>query len=215
LKSEILFESVEKLFEYLEKNDFTGYDPIRWFELFSLSFDFEEQILIYSFTTECKKVSFQHKTFNRDKKRKINKRNRLYLFSIFKILQLTGNKRYLEKSKELIKWVIDNRSPYFENYSWGNHFDYVSRVFYLKKGMPTLVWTGLIGNILVEFYLETKDEYYKDAIYKTAKFIIDDLPTYDYDHTFCISYIPYQKRMSITQMLLVAHSYLRQKRLQE
>lgn len=209
LKSEILIESVEKLFEYLERNDFRGYDPFDGLNSFLYPLTLKNKYLSIALQQSVRRLPFNIRPLIGIKKERSTKGIAYISSAYLKYYKLTGNKRYLEKSKELIKWVIDHRSPYFENYCWGNHFDYVSRVFYLKKGMPTVVWTGLIGNILVEFYLETKDEFYKDAIYKTAKFIIEDLPTCDFDHTFCISYIPFQKK-NVHNANVIGGSFLSQ-----
>ncbi|MEO0234477.1 MAG: hypothetical protein ABIN39_02380 [candidate division WOR-3 bacterium] len=209
MKSEIIKESIEKLFDYLEKNDYKGYDPFDGLNSFLYPFTFKNKFLSIALQQSVRRLPFNIRPFIGIKKERSTKGIAYIASSYLKYYKLTQNKKFLERAEELINWVIQNRSPYFDNYSWGNHFDYVSRVFYLKKGMPTVVWTGLIGSILVEFFLETKKEVYQDAIFKTAKFILEDLPTYDYDHTFCISYIPFQKK-NVHNANVIGGSFLAQ-----
>lgn len=209
MKSDILIESVEKLFEYLEKNDYKGYDPFDGLNSFFYPLTLKNKYLSIALQQSVRRLPFNIRPFIGIKKERSTKGIAYIASAYLKYYKFTQNKKFLEKGEKLIDWVLQNRSPFFENYSWGNHFDYVSRVFYLQKGMPTVVWTGLIGNILTEFFLETKKEVYKDAIFKTAKFVLDDLPTYDYDHTFCISYIPFQKK-NVHNANVIGGSFLAQ-----
>ena len=36
---------------------------------------------------------------------------------------LTGSPEYLEKNV-CLEWLIRNKSPFFEEYTWGHHFDW-------------------------------------------------------------------------------------------
>ncbi len=209
MKYEILKDSLEKLFEYLENNDYKGYDPFDGLNSYLYPFTFKNRYLSIALQQSVRRLPFNIRPFIGIKLERSTKGIAYIGSAYLKYYRITKEKEYLKKGEDLLKWTIENKSPYFKNYSWGNHFDYASRVFFLKKGMPTVVWTGLIGNIISEFYMETKKEFYRDAIIKTANFILNDLPTFDYDHTFCISYIPFEKK-NVHNANVIGSSFLAQ-----
>ena len=57
-----------------------------------------------------------------------------------------------EKAEFALQWLIEHQSTGYSGACWGNHFDYQSRAFYLPKGVPTVVWTSLIGHAFLDAY---------------------------------------------------------------
>src|SRR5471030_1501653 len=57
-----------------------------------------------------------------------------------KLYRHTQEQAYLDKATACLEWLTKNASREYGGMSWGNHFDYQSRVFYLPKGTPTIVW---------------------------------------------------------------------------
>ena len=51
-----------------------------------------------------------------------------------KLYQLCGDRAYRDKAVLCLDWLTTNASTRFGGMSWGNHFDYQSRVFYLPEG---------------------------------------------------------------------------------
>ena len=47
---------------------------------------------------------------------------------------------------------------------WGNHFDYQSRSSYVPKGLPSVVWTSLIGHA----FLDAHDHFGNDSYLNVA-----------------------------------------------
>ena len=73
---------------------------------------------------------------------------------------------------------------------WGNHFDYQSRSFYLPKGVPTVVWTSLIGHAFLDAYTHFRDERFLRTAVSSCGHILHDLEACPEGDAVCISYIP-------------------------
>ncbi|MGE3062878.1 MAG: hypothetical protein AB7T10_04520 [bacterium] len=209
MNSDFIKESYEKLHTHLQKNDYTGFDPFDGLNSYLNFFTFKNKYLQIGLQQTVRRLPFNIRPLIGIKKSRSTKGVAFCASGLLAEYRKTKDNSLLKEGEELVKWVLENKSSFFKNYSWGNHFDYTSRVFYLPKGMPTVVWTGLIGSILVEYYNETKKDLYLDAIKNTAKFIIEDLPLYDSENTFCISYIPYQKK-NVHNANVIGASFLAQ-----
>jgi hypothetical protein len=61
------------------------------------------------------------------------------------MLKVTGDGTYQKKAVSCLEWLMNNRSPGFDRYSWGKMFDFASRGGRQGKYEPITVWTSLIG----------------------------------------------------------------------
>lgn len=89
-----------------------------------------------------------------------------------------------------LKWLLENRSPGYAGLAWGNHFDYQSRLFYLPKGEPTVVWTALIGHAFIDAWEELREKQWLEAVRSVVKFVLEDLERRETGDGLCISYVP-------------------------
>lgn len=95
-----------------------------------------------------------------------------------------------DRARSCLHWLIDNQSPGYSGACWGNHFDYVSRNGEIPKGLPTVVWTSLIGHAFLDAYSVLKDSQYLDVAVSICEHITRDLMTYPDGSGLCISYTP-------------------------
>jgi rhamnogalacturonyl hydrolase YesR len=65
---------------------------------------------------------------------------------------LTQDIKYKERAITCLEWLIENKSPKYSNYSWGNHFDFASRGGRYPTYEPIIVWTSLIGHSFLDSY---------------------------------------------------------------
>ena len=93
---------------------------------------------------------------------------------------------------ECLEWLIKNKSPFYRDFSWGNHFDYSSRGGQMPKYEPTIVWTSLIGNAFLDGYEILKDERYLNVARSVCDWILS-LPRDVNGTGTCLSYVKYQK----------------------
>ena len=68
------------------------------------------------------------------------------------LLKVTGTPTYADRAAGCLEWLMANRSPGHSGYSWGNHFDFSSRVGNIPKLEPIVPWTSLIGQVFLDAY---------------------------------------------------------------
>jgi rhamnogalacturonyl hydrolase YesR len=80
-------------------------------------------------------------------------------------LKVTANQTYAAKAAKCLEWLIENRAPGHSDYSWGNHFDFSSRVGRIPKLEPIIPWSSLIGQAFLDAYeIFGRKEYLEIAI---------------------------------------------------
>lgn len=97
---------------------------------------------------------------------------------------------YAQHAREGLRWLVDHASPGWSGLAWGNDFDYQSRLFYLPKGEPTVVWTALIGHAFLDAWEQLGEERWLKAAESVVAFIMGDLEHRAMGDGLCISYIP-------------------------
>lgn len=108
----------------------------------------------------------------------------------------TKKQEYLDKTREILDWLITNSAGY-SGYSWGYNFNWQSAVFYIPKGIPTVVNTAFIANAFLDAYKITKEKNYLDIARSSCDFILNDLnrawskgQRAKGNSAFCFSYSP-------------------------
>lgn len=104
--------------------------------------------------------------------------------------QTSGDTVYLEKAKFCLDWLMANRCAAFKGHAWGNHFDYQSRGGNIGKGVPTIVWTGLIAHAFLDAYDALGEQRYLDVARSACDFIVDELGWIELPEGICLRYFP-------------------------
>jgi len=106
--------------------------------------------------------------------------------------KVTGDERYKKKAETCLDWLIQNKSPKFTQYTWGNHFDFASRSGGYSSHEPIIVWTALIGQAFLDGYeILKRDEYLAVAV-SICDWILT-LPREKTDVGTCISYVAFKQ----------------------
>jgi len=103
------------------------------------------------------------------------------------MFRLTGDKQYSEKAVSCLDWLIENKSPGYLNYSWGNHFRFSSRVGSIPKLEPIIPWSSLIGQAFLDGYETLGAKKYLDVAVSICNWILD-LPRKRTESGVCIAY---------------------------
>jgi rhamnogalacturonyl hydrolase YesR len=103
------------------------------------------------------------------------------------MFRLTGDQQYKEKTTACLEWLIDNKSPKYDNYSWGKHFDFASRGGLYRAFEPILVWTALIAHAFLEAYEIFGDRKYLEIADSVCRWIMK-LPRNQTGTGFCMGY---------------------------
>lgn len=192
-----LNDSMFQLLNYVEKENYKGYDP---YDLKGLDWY----------------VNYLNETNNEDKSfiKKIEELNYLYpkqLRGIFKIEPRTNAKGlalfilsycnlyhshkdsiYLDKAKKLVEELLLLRIEGFKGYCWGYPFDWKSsKEYFFKEGTPSIVVTTTVGKAFLELYKYTEEKTYLEVCKSIASFLTGDLKRTVYKDTFCFSYTPF------------------------
>ena len=101
--------------------------------------------------------------------------------------QATEDPAYRKKTVECLKWLMENKSPGYEEYSWGKHFDFASRGGLYKAFEPILIWTALIGHAFLEAYEVFGERKYLEVADSSCRWIVK-LPRNETSRGFCIGY---------------------------
>ncbi|MBN1366084.1 MAG: hypothetical protein JW976_14870 [Syntrophaceae bacterium] len=101
---------------------------------------------------------------------------------------LTGDSEYKKKAIDCLEWLIDNKSPKYDNFSWANHFDFASRGGRYSKHDSIIVWTALIGQAFLDAYERLEDEKYLKIAISVCDWIMD-VPREQTDSGVCLSYL--------------------------
>jgi rhamnogalacturonyl hydrolase YesR len=104
------------------------------------------------------------------------------------MFRLTGKEAYKKKAVALLEWLLENKSPKFTDYSWGNHYDFASRSGKYSKQEPIIVWTALIGLAFLEAYELLKVPKYLEVAESVCNWILA-LPRERTTTGTCVSYL--------------------------
>ncbi|MBN2009504.1 hypothetical protein JW960_09195 [candidate division KSB1 bacterium] len=104
------------------------------------------------------------------------------------MLMLDGNHQYKNKAINCLNWLIENKSPGYCKYCWGNHFDWTNREGKLPKFEPTIVWTSLVGQAFLDAYEVVGNRKYLDIASSISDWILS-LPREETNSGACISYV--------------------------
>jgi polysaccharide biosynthesis protein VpsJ len=186
-----LFASVLRLSEWLEKNDYRGYDTFDGLNARLLRpLTFGSRFLRTVLQQGVRRFPVNLRPLVGIEKSRSTKGMAFLARGFMRLHEATGDPAWRDKAEYALEWLIDQRSPGYSGACWGNHFDYQSRTFYLPKGVPTVVWTSLIGHAFLDGYRHLRKKPYLDIAVSACEHILHDLETFADGDGACISYIP-------------------------
>jgi len=195
LSKDRLSESIGKLSAWLEENDYRGYDTFDGLNAkFVRPLTFETNFLRTVLQQGVRRFPLNTRPVLGISKSRSTKGMGFLARGFIRMNQSTGDKSWADKAERALQWLIENQSKGYSGACWGNHFDYQSRSFYLPKGVPTIVWTSLIGHAFLDGYDHFKSERYLQVAVSACEHILRDLATHADGDTVCISYIPGQNK---------------------
>lgn len=186
-----IYDSFFHLFGWLEKNAYCGYDT---FDGLSAKFvrplTFENRFLLIALQQGVRRFPLNLRPILGVSKGHSSKGMGFLARGFLRMSEATGDHIWSEKAQMCLQWLMDHRLPGYSGACWGNHFDYVSRNGSIPKGVPTVVWTSLIGHAFLDGYDHLqKDEYLQVAV-SICTHILCDLRTLSDREGTCINYTP-------------------------
>jgi rhamnogalacturonyl hydrolase YesR len=121
--------------------------------------------------------------------------------------KLTGDAKYKEKAVSCLEWLMKNKSPGHDEYTWGKHFDFASRSGLYKAFEPILIWSALIAHAFLEAYELFNDSRFLAVADSVCVWIVK-LPRNQTDSGFCIGYHNHDFTATIHNSNMVGASVL-------
>ncbi len=186
-----IYESISRLYDWIAENDYRAYDTFDGLSSPLLRpLTFETRTLRTVLLQGVRRFPLNLRPLLGIKKSRSTKGMGFLARGFLRLHQATGDAQWLERAQYALEWLIDNQSKGYSGSCWGNHFDYQSRGFYLPKGVPTIVWTSLIGHAFLDGYEYLKTEKYLQVAQSACHHILQDIDSYPEGNGVCISYVP-------------------------
>jgi len=186
-----IYKSIEQLYQWLEANDYQGYDTFDGLNArFVRPLTFETRLGRTVLQQGVRRFPVNLRPVLGIRKNYSTKGMGFLARGFIRLHQTTGDQVWKDKAEFTLQWLIENQAPGYSGACWGNHFDYQSRGFYLPKGVPTVVWTSLIGHAFLDAYDHFQEDRYLQIAVSACEHIVRDLGTLVVGDGICISYIP-------------------------
>jgi hypothetical protein len=192
-----IFESIGRLSTWLEKNDYRGYDTFDGLSSKLLRpLTFNSKFLRTVLQQGVRRFPLNVRPLVGIGRSRSTKAMGFISRGFIRLYEATGDTAWRDKAQTALEWLIQNQSTGYSGACWGNHFDYQARgEFYLPAGVPTVVWTSLIGHAFLDAYVcFRKDEYFQVAA-SACEHILRDLHATPDGDSLCVSYTPIHRSM--------------------
>jgi len=186
-----IYRSIERLSLWLEEHDFRGYDTFDGLNArFVRPLTFETRFLRTVVQQGVRRFPLNLRPVLGITREHSSKGMGFLARGFIRLHQATGDHVWADKAETALNWLIEHQTAGYSGASWGNHFDYQSRTFYLPKGVPTVVWTSLIGHAFLDAYEHFQKEGYLQDAASACNHILRDLETFPDGEGACITYVP-------------------------
>ncbi len=186
-----VFDSIRRLSEWLEKNNYSAYDTFDGLNATLLRpFAFHNKFLETALQQGIRRFPLNLRPLVGVSRSQSTKGMGFLARGFIRLHQATGNAVWAKKARFALDWLIEQRSPGYSGACWGNHFDYQCRSFYLPKGVPTVVWTSLIGHAFLDGYQHFAEAGYLEVARSACRHILRDLEAFKVGDGVCITYVP-------------------------
>ncbi len=185
-------ESIEGVTRWVETHNYQAYDPGDGSLSFLRYLTFDSHFLRRLLTAAVLRVPFHVRPFVGIKPHTSTKGMGYMGWGYTKMYALTGDENYRRRAEYCFDWLIENRSPGYAQYCWGNHFSFSTRGGTIPKHTPTIVWTSLIGLAFLEAYDVLGHPKYLDVAVSIGEWV-KSLPREHTDRGICLSYVPFKQ----------------------
>jgi polysaccharide biosynthesis protein VpsJ len=185
-------DSILRLVEWLERNDYRGYDTFDGLNArFLRPLTFNSPFLRTVLQQGVRRFPINLRPLLGIAPSRSTKGMGFLARGFLRLYDATGGTSWREKAEHALEWLQANQSPGYSGACWGNHFDYQARGnFYLAKGVPTVVWTSLIGHAFLDAHERSGENRFLAVATSACEHILRDVQATPEGDTVCISYTP-------------------------
>ena len=186
-----LHGSISRLSAWLETNDYEGYDTFDGLNARVLRpLTFNSRLLRTVLQQGVRRFPINLRPLLGIGKSRSTKGMGFLARAFIRLHRATGETAWRDKAEYVLQWLTENQSPGYSGACWGNHFDYQSRGFYLPMGVPTVVWTSLIGHAFLDAYEHFQSDRFLEVAISSCQHLLLDLGKTAEKESLCIEYIP-------------------------
>lgn len=201
-----LFDSICRLARWLEANDYRGYDTFDGLNAKLLRrLTFNSTLLRTVLQQGVRRFPINLRPLLGIAPSRSTKGMGFVARGFIRLHQATGEESWREKAGMALEWLIENQSSGYSGACWGNHFDYQARGgFYLPKGVPTVVWTSLIGHAFLDAYEHFQKDAYLRVAVSACEHFLHDVSVCSEGSGGCIGYTPIHRSKTHNASTLAA-----------
>jgi rhamnogalacturonyl hydrolase YesR len=186
-----IFASITRLCDWLERHDYRGYDTFdglnaRYLRPLTFENNFLRQILQQA----VRRFPINLRPLVGVEASRSTKGMAFIAKGFMRLHSATNEPAWADKARMALDWLIEKKSPGYSGACWGNHFDYQSRSSFIPKGTPTIVWTALVGHVLLDAYEHFCERRFLDVAISACEHIVNELDRFPDGQDFCFSYHP-------------------------
>lgn len=184
-------DSIGRLSEWLQENDYRGYDTFDGLNAkYVRPLTFETKLLRTVLQQGVRRFPINLRPLLGVPKSHSTKGMGFLARGFIRMHQATDDPVWSDKAEMALQWLVDNQCPGYSGACWGNHFDYQSRSTYVGKNVPSVVWTSLIGHAFLDGYEHFQRDKYLQVAVSACEHTVLDLRAYTEGDTLCIHYFP-------------------------
>ena len=211
-----IYDSIQRLSGWLERNDYRGYDTFDGLNAKLLRpLTFNNRFLRTALQQGVRRFPINLRPWIGSRASSRSTKGMGFLARGFmRMHEATGDEVWRDKAEYALGWLIENQSRGYTGACWGNHFDYQSRSFYRAQGVPTVVWTSLIGHAFLDAYEHFRKRQVSEVATSSCEHILHDLSSLRRRATRCASVISRDKNAQVHNAntlgaSLLARTYMR------
>jgi hypothetical protein len=203
-------DGFEKLRDYIEKENFRGYDP---YDTLNSQFPFSK----FGHTFSILALQFQKRNpLNIRRLLAINKETNnmglgLMLRAYCQLQKNFPEINYQSQISLLFKLLSEGISKKSKHACWGYNFDWPTSSKFIAKDTPNAVVTAFAASGIFEYYSLHHDRKAADLIASASEFVLNDLKATEFPEGICFSYTPLETdccyNASLLATLILAQQY--------
>lgn len=185
-------DSIIRLLDYCQKNDWAGFDPFDGLNsrVFNALPFLQNKLCRLVFIQSMKRSPINLRHIFLVPKGQNPKGIALFCSALLKLsnLQLLQNDEHI---LQLLRRLVDLKSPKRPYYCWGYNFGWQNRAFFLPKFEPNIICTTFAGNALLDAYEKYTNTEYLDMAMSAGQFLLKGLNITGNKDELCFSYTPF------------------------
>ncbi len=185
--------SLGRLRSWVEENDYRGYEPFDGLSSRFRPLTFNTLLLERLLQQLVRQSPINLRPLLGIEPRESTKGRGYMAWGYLQMFRSTGDPVYKDKAVQCLDWLDRNKAPGYAHHSWGNHFDFSSRVGRLPGLEPIIVWTSLIGQAYLDAYEILGDKRFLDIAESVCSWILA-VPRETTPNGTCLSYVAFEQR---------------------